>query len=110
MHQTPLLQSYCLCLLFTSTSVAWFCARQPLLRAVMLNLTRSKIQECPETNISFECKLWPPQPSGGFTSPASVEETYLTLLLLTCTNSEDPQREGADGGPALQLHLSRQQL
>lgn len=34
----------------------------------------------------------------------------LTFLLLTSTNSEDPQREGADGGPALQLHLSRQQL
>lgn len=48
--------------------------------------------------------MWSPSPAEASLLPV------LTFLLLTSTNSEDPQREGADGGPALQLHLSRQQL
>lgn len=81
MHWTPLLQSHCWCLLFTSTSVAVaFCAHQFLLCTIMLSLTQAKIQEWWMTIISFQCDLWPPPTSWDFFSPASVEETYLTFF------------------------------
>lgn len=72
MHKPPLLHSYCLCLLFTSTGVARVivCAnRQWLIWHV------SKV-----TNISFQCGLWPSPPGGGLSFLSSVEETRLNFF------------------------------